>query len=207
MPKSTTIVAFDHHAATTVAAVLLADQRTPALHALTSDLPTILRFVERLRRAWRTSSPPHSFHGVLAIASNPIVVMPASSPSSIGPARSRRSTFPPSRKRPRAISSVVAKTSASISSALATACPNSCCATAAASRRPKRPGRSGTPNGYKPSAGRCRRSSRPTAPMYAPSMKASHDSRPSIRSCATSSPSTRCGRASSACAASAASTI
>ena len=50
MPKSTTIVAFDHHAATTVAAVLLADQRTPALHALTSDLPTILRFVERLRR-------------------------------------------------------------------------------------------------------------------------------------------------------------
>ena len=50
MMKSTTIIAFDQHAATTVAAVLLPGQRTPALHSLTSDSPTILRFVERLRR-------------------------------------------------------------------------------------------------------------------------------------------------------------
>src|SRR6185436_15701283 len=49
MAKSTTIVAFDQHAATTVAAVLLPGQRTPALHALTSDSPTMLRFVQRLR--------------------------------------------------------------------------------------------------------------------------------------------------------------
>jgi transposase len=48
--QSTTIIAFDQHAATTVAAVLLPGQRTPALHSLTSDSPTILRFVERLRR-------------------------------------------------------------------------------------------------------------------------------------------------------------
>jgi transposase len=48
--KSITIIAFDHHAATTVAAVLLPGQRTPALQSLTSDNPTILRFVERLRR-------------------------------------------------------------------------------------------------------------------------------------------------------------
>ena len=48
--QSTTIIAFDQHAATTVAAVLLPSQRTPALHPLTSDRPTILRFVERLRR-------------------------------------------------------------------------------------------------------------------------------------------------------------
>jgi transposase len=48
--KSTTIVAFDQHAVTTVAAVLLPGQRTPALHTLTSDSPTILRLVERLRR-------------------------------------------------------------------------------------------------------------------------------------------------------------
>jgi transposase len=47
--ESTTIVAFDHHAATTVAAVLLPGQRTPALHSLTSDVPTILRFLDRLR--------------------------------------------------------------------------------------------------------------------------------------------------------------
>ena len=48
--QSTTIIAFDQHAVTTVAAVLLPGQRTPALHSLTSDSPTILRFVERLRR-------------------------------------------------------------------------------------------------------------------------------------------------------------
>jgi transposase len=43
-------VAFDQHAATTVAAVLLPGQRTPAFQTLTSDNRTILRFVERLRR-------------------------------------------------------------------------------------------------------------------------------------------------------------
>jgi hypothetical protein len=48
--KSTTIIAFDQHAATTVAAVLLPSHRTPALHPLTSESATILRFVERLRR-------------------------------------------------------------------------------------------------------------------------------------------------------------
>jgi transposase len=46
--QSTTIIAFDQHAATTVAAVLLPSQRTPALHALSSDSRTILRFVERV---------------------------------------------------------------------------------------------------------------------------------------------------------------
>lgn len=50
MSKSITIIAFDHHAATTVAAVLLPGQRTPALHSLASDNRTILRFVDRLRR-------------------------------------------------------------------------------------------------------------------------------------------------------------
>jgi transposase len=50
MLQSTTIIAFDQHAASTVAAVLLPGQRTPALHALSSESPTILRFVERLRR-------------------------------------------------------------------------------------------------------------------------------------------------------------
>ena len=52
MVKSTIIVAFDQHAASTVAAVLLPGQRTPALHALTSDTATILRLVERLRTAF-----------------------------------------------------------------------------------------------------------------------------------------------------------
>src|SRR5688500_16895751 len=48
--QSTPLVAFDQHAATTVAAVLLPGQRPPALHTLTSDSPTILRFVTRLQR-------------------------------------------------------------------------------------------------------------------------------------------------------------
>src|SRR5439155_8872339 len=48
--KSTTIIAFDQHAATTVAAVLLPGHRAPALQTLASDSPTILKSVERLRR-------------------------------------------------------------------------------------------------------------------------------------------------------------
>jgi transposase len=48
--QSTPLIAFDQHAATTVAAVLLPGQRTPALHTLTSDSPTILRFVKRVQR-------------------------------------------------------------------------------------------------------------------------------------------------------------
>ena len=50
MTKSTTIIAFDQHAATTVAAVLLPGQPTPALHSLTSDSARILRFIDGLRR-------------------------------------------------------------------------------------------------------------------------------------------------------------
>ena len=48
--KSTIILAFDQHAATTVAAVLLPGQRIAALHTLTSDSATIVRFIERIRR-------------------------------------------------------------------------------------------------------------------------------------------------------------
>jgi transposase len=48
--KSTTIVAFDQHAATTVAAVLLPGHRSSALHSLTSDVPTLQRFVVRMQR-------------------------------------------------------------------------------------------------------------------------------------------------------------
>lgn len=50
MVKSTTIIAFDQHAATTVAAVLLPGERTAALHSPTSDVATVVRFVERLHR-------------------------------------------------------------------------------------------------------------------------------------------------------------
>jgi len=50
MGESTTIVAFDQHAATTVAAVLLAGHRTPAVHPLTSEPAELRRFVRRLGR-------------------------------------------------------------------------------------------------------------------------------------------------------------
>jgi transposase len=49
MTESTPIVAFDQHAGSVVAAVLLPGDRRPALHALASDLPTISRFLERLQ--------------------------------------------------------------------------------------------------------------------------------------------------------------
>ncbi len=48
--ESTPLIAFDQHAATTVAAVLLPGERTAALHTLPSDSPTILRFVKRVQR-------------------------------------------------------------------------------------------------------------------------------------------------------------
>jgi transposase len=51
--ESTPLIAFDQHAATTVAAVLLPGQPTPALHTLASDSLTILRFVKRLQRQGR----------------------------------------------------------------------------------------------------------------------------------------------------------
>jgi transposase len=48
--ESTLIIAFDQHAASVVAAVLLPGQRTPALHELSPDLSTIGRFVDRVGR-------------------------------------------------------------------------------------------------------------------------------------------------------------
>lgn len=48
--QSTPLIAFDQHAATTVAAVILSGERTPALHSLASDSPTILRFIRKVQR-------------------------------------------------------------------------------------------------------------------------------------------------------------
>lgn len=50
MPQSTTIVAFDQHAKSVVAAVWCADASLPVLHPLNADLVTIGRFVARLQR-------------------------------------------------------------------------------------------------------------------------------------------------------------
>jgi transposase len=48
MFESTTIIAFDQHASAVVAAVLPPGHRTPAIHPLNGDLPTIGRFIARL---------------------------------------------------------------------------------------------------------------------------------------------------------------
>ena len=48
MWESTTIIAFDQHAQSVMAAVLGPREAEPALHALTSDLPAIGRLVRRL---------------------------------------------------------------------------------------------------------------------------------------------------------------
>jgi len=54
--QSTTIIAFDQHAATTVAAVLLPSQRTPALHTVSSDDPAVCGAGARAGRAGVLSS-------------------------------------------------------------------------------------------------------------------------------------------------------
>ena len=50
MTESTLIIAFDQHAASVVAAVLLPHDRTPVLHQLSPELPAIGRLVDRLQR-------------------------------------------------------------------------------------------------------------------------------------------------------------
>ena len=113
--QSTTIIAFDQHAATTVAAVLLPGHRTPALHhADVGHRRRFVRFVERLQRqgagdaaatkrapAASSCSARCTAHGIpcdviapgadpaprRAIGSRPTAAMPASSPCCIAPAR------------------------------------------------------------------------------------------------------------------------
>ena len=50
MAESTTIIAFDQHAQSVVAAVLEPGASEPAVHALAADLPSVGRFVSRLAK-------------------------------------------------------------------------------------------------------------------------------------------------------------
>jgi transposase len=54
LKSSAIIIAFDQHAASVVAAVLLPEHPTPALHTLPPDLPTIGRFVARIGHSHAT---------------------------------------------------------------------------------------------------------------------------------------------------------
>ena len=49
MGESTTIIAFDQHAASVMAAVLLPEHQTAATQELSSDVTTIGRFVKRVQ--------------------------------------------------------------------------------------------------------------------------------------------------------------
>ncbi len=127
MLQSTTIIAFDQHAATTVAAVLLPAHRTAAIHPLTSDVTAIVRFVARVQRQGAVTccyeAGPCGFELQRALTTKgipcdviaPALIprrpgdriktdrrTPATSRSSTGPGRSPPFTFPPSRKKPRA---------------------------------------------------------------------------------------------------------
>ena len=236
MTKSTTIIAFDQHAATTVAAVLLPG---------TSDAGAAYAHVGYLRRSCASSSdsprsgpcaccyeagpvrlraparadaprPPLRRHRPgadsaprLAIASKPTDAMPRSSPCSIVPARSRPFTFRPSRKRPPAICCAVAKISAPISFAPAIVSRNSCCATVAASPPPRRRGRNATTSGSRAQTlAVAGARADPSGLSSAPSMKPSRVCRRSSSNCATLlDPRAAARPRASACAASAASTI
>ncbi len=199
MLESTTIIAFDQHAATTVAAVLLPSHRTPALHTLTSDTATIVGFVERLRRQGPVvccyEAGPCGFErqrGLTARALPCDVIAPF--------------TFPPSRRRRRAIYCAVARTSKRISFARGIASRSFCSATGAASRRPRQRRAPGTTRGSGDRPGRSPRSTRPTRRTCAPSMKPWRGGGRSNSICARSTTSSRSGHASSGCAVFAAST-
>ena len=133
--KSTTIIAFDQHAATTVAAVLLPGQQRPALHSLTSDVPTIERFVARVQRQGAVrccyEAGPCGFELQRALTGREIacdIIAPALIPRRAGDriktdrrdagqlailyraTPSRPFTFRPSRNKPPAISCAVVRT-------------------------------------------------------------------------------------------------
>ena len=195
--QSTPLIAFDHHAATTVAAVLLPGHRTPALHSLSSDIPTILRFVSRLQRhgpvACCYEAGPCGFELQRALTAQRIpcdVIAPALIPRrrrrsdqnrsprcrpARGPVPRRGADRHPhphaSRKKRPAICCAAAKISAPICSARGIGCPNSSSVTADALPRRKRRGRNATTPGCAPRRGRCPPSTRRIGPICAPSMK------------------------------------
>ena len=196
--NSTPLIAFDQHAATTVAAVLLPGQQTPALHALTSETATILRFVKRMARHGAVQccyeAGPCGFELQRALTQQGIpcdVIAPALIPRRPGDrvktdrrdaghlailyraGALRRSTSPPNRRKPPAIYSAAARIFERTCCARAIGCRSSSSGMAAASRPRKRPGRSVTRRGCADRRGPSRRWTRRTAPICEPWKKRS----------------------------------
>ncbi len=170
MTESTPIVAFDQHAASVMAAVLLPGERTPALQPVAPDLPSIGRFLERLAaqgvRCCYEAGPCgfdlQRYLHTKGIACD--VIAPALIPRRVGNrvktdrrdaaqlAVLFRAAFgaaihrPPSKKKPSAIYCVAAKTSAPTCSARSTVSRSSCSDMGGAARTGGR-GRNATSRG------------------------------------------------------------
>ena len=171
--NSTPLIAFDQHAATTVAAVLLPGQQTPALHSLTSDIAdsSSIRQTDRASRGgavllrggavwFRVAAGVDRAGDSVRRDRAGVDSAPAGRPRqnrsprrrSIGrPLSGRRVDGDPHpdgrRRKPPAICSAAAKISARTCCARAIGCRSSSSDTAAASRRRKRHGRSVTRRG------------------------------------------------------------
>ena len=125
MFESTPVVAFDQHAASVTAAVLFPGARQPAVHQLAPDVPTIRRFLAKVRRQGAVrccyEAGPCGFELQRALTADGVscdVIAPALIPRRAGDriktdrrdaiqlavlyraARSRASIFPPTRKKP-----------------------------------------------------------------------------------------------------------
>ena len=211
MTKSTTIIGFDLHAATTVAAVLLPGQRTPALHALSSDIPTVVRFVERVRRQGRVvccyEAGPCGFELQRALANREMqcdVIAPALIPRRPGDRikTDRRDASQlailyragaltiigiPTEQEEAARDLLRCREDiAPICSGPVIGSRNFCCGTAGASPRRRTPGPNDTAPGCRPNTGHSPRSSKPIARTSAPSRKPWRASSPSTPSSAIS---------------------
>ena len=209
--QSTTIIAFDQHAATTMAAVLLPGHRTPALHPLTSDAATIGRFVTRFQRHGAVrccyEAGPCGFELQRTLTAQHVpceVIAPALIPRRPGDRvkTDRRDAgqlavlyradaltaihIPPIRKKPRATCYAAGKTSVLISSGFAIVWPNSCSDMGGASPAQKRRGRSAITRGCARKRGHCRHSRRRTRPISAPLTRRWPACGPSRRTCAGS---------------------
>ena len=87
MFESKPLVAFDQHAASVTAAALFPGARRPAVHQMVPDLPTIRRFVKKLRRHGleiERCSPGCIIHDAWSSAGS--VTSRTSSPCCISPA-------------------------------------------------------------------------------------------------------------------------
>lgn len=201
MAESTTIIAFDQHAQSVVAAVLEAGASEPAVHALAADLPSIGRFVTRIakhaavRCGYEAGSCGFSLQRFLTTAGMPCEILaPSLIPRRSGDriktdrrdarqlavlyraGASPRSTSRRNTKKRSVICCGVARTFEPICFGRATGYRSFSCDTIVGTPRRKRRGHVDTPCGCKRWNGRCRHWSKRSGPTCMPSTKLRVDS-------------------------------